>query len=87
MPGTRFRFIWTAHAEDRLSERGMNRSAVERAIRENHRIRETNDGAADWRVDTGRFVAIYDQSDVAGTVTICVVSVWAKRRTHLTKYK
>ena len=84
MPGTRFRFIWTAHAEERLSERGLTRTAVEQAIRENHRIRETNDGAANWRLDAGRFVVVYDHSDAAGIVTVCVVSVWAKRRTHLT---
>jgi hypothetical protein len=87
MPSTRFRFIWTAHAEDRLSERGLTRTAVEQAIRENHWMRETNDGAADWPVDTGRFVAVYDHSDAAGAITISVVSVWAKRRRHLTKYK
>jgi hypothetical protein len=75
------------HAEDRLSERGLTRAVVEHAIREGHWIRETNDGAADWRVDTGRFVVIYDHSETANTETICVVSVWFKRRKYLVKYK
>jgi hypothetical protein len=87
MPVKRFRFVWTEHAEDRLSERGLTRTAIEQAIREGHWIREANDGAADWRVATAKFVVVYDHSEVADTNTVCVVSVWAKRRKHLTKYK
>jgi hypothetical protein len=87
MPIKRFRFIWTVHAEDRLSERGLTRAVVEQAIREGHWVREANDGAADWRVATARFIVVYDHSETDVADTVCVVSVWSKRRKHLAKYK
>jgi hypothetical protein len=80
-------FAWTVHAEDRLSERGLTRSAVEAAIREDHGLRAVNDGEADWRLDTGRFVVIYDHDQRAEVATVRIVSVWRKRRRHLTRYK
>lgn len=44
------RFLWTTHAELRLSERGLTRFEVEEAIQEGHEVREANRGDADWRV-------------------------------------
>lgn len=85
MPITRF--VWTVHASDRLSERGLTRSAVEAAIHEGHGLRATNDGEADWRVDNGRLVVIYDYDERADVSTVRIVSVWLKRRKHLTRYK
>jgi hypothetical protein len=43
-------FIWTDHAEQRLSERGLACAEVERAIGDGHEAREANRGEADWRV-------------------------------------
>jgi hypothetical protein len=70
------RITWTFHAEERLSQRGLTRARVERAVRELHPIREINTGRAAWRVDAGRFVVVYDRSTVLNSVRI--VSVWGK---------
>jgi hypothetical protein len=37
-------------------------------------------GAAEWRVDAGRFVVIYDYPDDGDLDTVRIVSVWSKRR-------
>lgn len=80
-------FVWTTHAADRLSERGLKRSVVEAAVRDGHWLSATNDGEADWRVDNGRFVVIYDYDECEEGATVRIVSVWLKRRRHLTRYK
>ncbi|HEX5853110.1 MAG TPA: hypothetical protein VFY36_08455 [Solirubrobacteraceae bacterium] len=72
------RITWTFHAEERLSQRGLTRARVERAIQELHPIREINKGRAAWRVDAGSFVVVYDRS--ASLNSIRIVSVWVKRR-------
>jgi Domain of unknown function (DUF4258) len=74
------RFVWTMHAEERLSERGITRDAVELAIREGHPVHETNEGAADWRVDVGRFVVVYDHPHGDDINAVRIISVWSKRR-------
>lgn len=73
-------FTWTIHAEERLSERGLTRERVEQAVRELHPIRETNDGEAEWRVDAGRFVVVYDHPDDEDIDAIRIISAWPKRR-------
>jgi hypothetical protein len=77
------RFTWTIHAEERLPQRGLTRALVERAVRELHPLRTTNEGAAEWRVDSGRFVVIYDHPDGQDAAAVRIVSVWPKRRRHL----
>lgn len=76
------RITWTTHAEERLPQRGLTRARVERAVRTLHPTRETNEGEADWRVDAGRFVVVYDhpRGDDAGAIRI--VSVWPKHRSR-----
>jgi hypothetical protein len=71
------RITWTFHAEERLSQRGLTRARVERAVQELHPIREINKGRAAWRVDAGGFVVVYDRS--AGLNGVRIVSVWRKR--------
>jgi hypothetical protein len=73
------RFKWTIHAEERLSQRGLSRARVEHAVQELHPIREANLGAAEWRVDAGRFVVIYDHPDNKDIDAVRIVSVWSKR--------
>lgn len=73
-------FNWTIHAEDRLPQRGLTRARVERAVRELHPIREANQGAAEWRVDAGRFVVVYDHPDDDDIDAVRIVSVWSKRK-------
>jgi hypothetical protein len=74
------RFNWTIHAEDRLPQRGLTRARVEHAVRELHPIREANKGPAEWRVDAGRFVIVYDHPDGDDIDAVRIVSVWSKRR-------
>lgn len=74
------RFTWTIHAEERLPQRELVRAHIERAIRDLHPLRETNQGAAEWRVDAGRFVVIYDHPDDGDLDAVRIVSVWSKRR-------
>jgi hypothetical protein len=74
------RFEWTVHAAERLPQRGLTRARVERAVQELHPIRETNLGAAEWRIDAGRFVVIYDHPDDGDLDAVRIVSVWSKRR-------
>jgi hypothetical protein len=75
-----FRFVWTFHALERLSERGLTREDVEQAVRDEHPIREANSGEADWRVDTGRMAVLYDYPDKDDINTIRIVTAWPKRR-------
>jgi hypothetical protein len=75
------RITWTFHAEERLTQRGLTRARVERAVRELHPIREINRGRAAWRVDAGRFVVVYDRAAEPNSVRI--VSVWSKSQRHI----
>ena len=79
------RFTWTIHAEERLPQRGLTRARVERAVRGLHPIREANEGEAEWRVDAGSFVVIYDHPDHRDAEAVRIVSAWPKRgrRRHL----
>lgn len=71
---------WTFHALARLTERGLTRELVERTIRERHQLREPNTGEADWRIDAGRFIVLYDHQDKGDMNTIRIITVWSKRR-------
>jgi hypothetical protein len=73
-------FRWTAHAEQRLSQRALTRERVERAVQELHPLRSANLGAAQWRIDEGRFVVVYDHPDNNDIDAVRIVSVWLKRR-------
>jgi hypothetical protein len=73
-------FRWTIHAERRLSERGLTRARVERAVRTLHPIRQSNAGTADWRVDAGTFVVVYDHPAEDGVRVARIVSVWKKHQ-------
>lgn len=75
------RFVWTAHAELRLLERGLDRDEVEHAISSGHDAREVNDGRAQWVVRcttaTGEsFEVIYDHPHGDDVTAARVVSAW-----------
>jgi Domain of unknown function (DUF4258) len=79
------RFIWTDHAAKRLSQRGLARAEVERAIRDGHEAREANRGEADWRIHGTRadgrdFAVIYDCPMGSDENAARIVSVWTVRR-------
>jgi hypothetical protein len=75
------RFIWTTHAEDRRTERLLDRSTLERAVRDAHAERQINRGDADWRIygllaDGRHFVVVYDHPHEADQGAVRIVSVW-----------
>ena len=74
------RFVWTEHAEERLRDRKLTKDLVEHAIREGHPMRETNEGEADWIIDTGLFAVVYDHPDWGDLGAVRIVSVWTERR-------
>ncbi len=76
------RFVWTIHAEDRLPERGLTKEQVERALVKGHPLRVANAGEADWLLDAGHFVVIYDHPDSGDIDAVRIVTVWTKRRRH-----
>jgi hypothetical protein len=49
-------------------------------VRELHPIGETNDGAAEWRIDAGRFVVVYNHPDDDDIDAVRIISAWPKRR-------
>lgn len=72
-------FLWTSHAETRLTERDLSRQEVELAVRLGQG--RPNPGAADWRVSgvcaNGlRFLAVYDCPARGDSRTARIVSVW-----------
>jgi hypothetical protein len=78
------RFIWTDHAELRLSDRGLSQAEVEAAVRFGHQFREVNRGDADWRVhgtrsDGRQFAVIYDHPVLDDVGMARIVSVWPLR--------
>jgi Domain of unknown function (DUF4258) len=75
------RFIWTTHAERRRTERLLDRSEMERAIRDGHADRQINPGRADWlvhglTVDGRRFETVYDHPHGNDHSAVRIVSVW-----------
>jgi len=75
------RFIWTTHAEKRRTERLLDRSELERAIRDGHGERQINRGEADWRIygllaDGRHFVIAYDHPHGSDHAAVRIVSVW-----------
>jgi hypothetical protein len=75
------RFIWTTHAEDKRTKRLLDRSTLERAVRDGHSERAINRGEADWRVDGlsadgRRFAVVYDHPHGTDRAAVRVVSVW-----------
>ncbi len=79
--------IWTAHALERLHERGLARETVERAVRESHPARQANTGAADWRIDAGSFFALYDHP-IGNEIDVArIITVWPKRRKRRQRLK
>lgn len=73
------RVLWTMHALERLAQRGLTRELVERAVREGHALRLPNVGKADWWVDGGDFVVVYDHPLIGMADAARIVTAWKKR--------
>ena len=73
-------YVWTAHAQQRIQQRRLDRYQVEQAISQGHDAREVNDGRAQWLVrgtaDGTPFEAIYDHPHDGDVDTVRIVSVW-----------
>ena len=81
-------FLWTAHAELRLTQRGLGRIEVEEIVRERPEARESNFGHADWRVygrrlDGGWCAVICDHPIDKDEDTVRIVSVWTLKGDRL----
>jgi uncharacterized protein YjiS (DUF1127 family) len=63
-----------------LPGRGLSRNEVEQAVRRLHLLRQPNDGDADWRIDAGRFVVLYDHPDQNDIDAARIITAWPKRR-------
>lgn len=75
------RYVWTAHAQQRIQQRRLDRREIEQAIGDGHDAREVNDGRAEWLVrgttaDGTAFEAIYDHPHGGDVETVRIVSVW-----------
>jgi hypothetical protein len=75
------RFVWTTHAEDKRARRLLDRSELERTIRDGHADRQINRGEADWRiygllVDGRHFIVVYDHPHGSDHAAVRIVSVW-----------
>ena len=78
------RVDWTAHARQRLHERGLTVSDVEAAVRAGHDSRQINRGEADWRVygfrsDGRRFAVVYDHPASGDRRVVRIVTAWTLR--------
>lgn len=74
-------YVWTAHAQQRIQQRRLDRHEVEQAISQGHDAREVNDGRAQWLVrgttaDGTSFEAIYDHPHGGDVDAVRIVSVW-----------
>jgi hypothetical protein len=49
-------------------------------VRRLHPFREANDGTADWQIDAGRFVVLYDHPHRNNIDVVHIVTAWPKRR-------
>jgi hypothetical protein len=74
--------IWTSHALERLSERGLTRESVERTVRDLHPVRTANDGAADWRIDASKVSVLYDHPVAGDRHTVRIITAWPRRPRH-----
>jgi hypothetical protein len=75
------RFVWTTHAEDRRTQRLLDRFEIERAIRDGHADRRINHGRADWLIngllaDGRHFGVVYDHPSGNDLAAVLIVSLW-----------
>jgi len=73
------RVRWTDHAHAKAVLLGATRADVERAVVERHHDRQTNTGAAEWRLSTGPWVILYDHPDGDDATTARIVTLWRRR--------
>jgi hypothetical protein len=70
------RVALTDHAAERAEQYGVPWSEVADAVLGEHGRRRTNPGAADWLVQRGRLVVVYNWPDAGDESAARVVSLW-----------
>jgi hypothetical protein len=58
---------------------GLTRADLEDAVLEGYDRRVRNVGAADWRLELGRLVILYNHPDARDATTARIVTVWRRR--------
>lgn len=70
---------WTDHAVVKAAMLALARADVEKAVIEHHDARQTNPGAAEWKVIVGRLVVVYNYPDQDDSSTARIVTLWRRR--------
>jgi len=79
MPTGPQRVRWTDHAYVKANVLGAAREDVERAVIDRHPARQTNTGAAQWRLLSGPWIILYDHPDGDDQTTARIVTLWRRR--------
>ncbi|MGQ0805699.1 MAG: hypothetical protein ACT4PI_17790 [Actinomycetota bacterium] len=79
MPSVPERVRWTDHAYVKAGLLGAARPDIERAVLEQHHDRQSNPGAAQWRLSTGPWVILYDHPDRDDSTAARIVTLWRRR--------
>jgi hypothetical protein len=70
------RVEFTDHAAERAERYAVPYSEVADAVLEEHHRRRSNPGAAEWQIQRGRLVVVYDWPTEGDETTARVVSLW-----------
>ena len=79
MPSAPQHVRWTDHAYVKANTLGAARADIERTVIDRHDARETNTGAAQWRLSLGPWVILYDHPDGSDPTTARIVTLWRRR--------
>ncbi len=79
MPSAPKHVRWTNHAHVKADLIGAALTDIERAVVDHHRARQTNTGAAQWRISAGSWVILYDYPDGSDPTTARIVTLWRRR--------
>jgi hypothetical protein len=70
------RVAFADHAAERAQQYAVPYNEVSDVVLEEHPRRRSNPGEADWQVQRGRLVVVYDWPDANDEVTARVASLW-----------
>ncbi len=79
MPSAPQHVRWTDHAYVKANTLGAARADREQTVIDRHEARQTNTGAARWRLSNGPWVILYDHPDGDDQTTARIVTLWRRR--------